>query len=104
MEHKQHESGGRIIYSTGITFMPTLLQRVFKMAETKLAAIILNLLGIPLCFIAFIRNIDNVKSSIIFLLALTFLLVRLYFFVVWAKQKTRKNELELRRMEKDLTK
>lgn len=74
------------------------------MAETKLAAILLNLLGIPLCFYSFMQNIDNVKSAVLFIVALCFLMFRLYFFVVWAKQKTRKNELELEKMERDLAK
>lgn len=72
------------------------------MGETKIAAIFLNLIGIPVSIVAFITNIDNVKSAVLFIVALIFFMFKIYFYVIWAKQKTRKNELELRRMEKDL--
>lgn len=68
------------------------------MAETKFVALILNLIGVPLCFIAFWDNIDNVKSAVIFIVALTFLMIRIYFYVIWAKQKTEKQKLENDRM------
>lgn len=78
------------------------MQGVIKMGETKIAAIFLNLIGIPVSIVAFITNIDNVKSAVLFIVALIFFMFKIYFYVIWAKQKTRKNELELRRMEKDL--
>lgn len=102
MEHKQHESSRNIIYHTDSSYLGAFIQRSYKMAETKLAAILLNLLGIPLCFISFMQNIDNVKSAVLFILAVCFLMFRIYFFVIWAKQKTRRNELELQKMEQDL--
>lgn len=68
------------------------------MAETKFAVLILNLIGVPLCFIAFLDNLDNIKSAVIFLVALIFLMIRLYFYVIWAKQKTEKQKMENDRM------
>lgn len=102
MERKQHEGSSRIIHIAGNDNLYGPYKRIIKMAETKFVALILNLIGIPLCFISFLQNLDNVKSAILFLLALCFLMIRMYFYVVWAKQKTRKNELELKQMEKDL--
>lgn len=68
------------------------------MAETKFVALILNLIGVPLCFIAFFDNINNIKSAVIFIVALTFLMIRMYFYVIWAKQKTEKQRMENDRM------
>lgn len=99
-EQRQNSSG--FIHTFDSNYQLSLIQRVIKMAETKLAVILLNLIGIPLCFISFLSNLDNVKSAVIFICALAFILIRMYFFVIWAKQKTRKNEFELRQMEKDL--
>jgi ABC-type transport system involved in cytochrome bd biosynthesis fused ATPase/permease subunit len=104
MERKQYQNSDWIVHTFDWKYIGDNIQRVSKMAETKFAVLIINLLGIPVCFFAFIKNIDNVKSAFIFLAAMSFLLIRMYFFVIWAKQKTRKNELELRAMENDLKK
>lgn len=94
LERKQYEDRGFIVHTFDRNYLHNSLQRATKMAEAKLAAIILNIIGIPLCFLAFIQNLDNVKSAVLFICALCFILIRMYFFVIWAKQKTRKNELE----------
>ena len=74
------------------------------MAETKFALIIFNLLGAGLTLAGILSNLDNIKSSILFLLGLVFIMIRIYFFVIWAKQKTRMRELEIMQKEKDLSK
>lgn len=104
MERQQYQDSNWIVHTFDGNYLRNHLQRITKMAETKFAVLIINLLGIPVCFFAFIKNIDNVKSAFIFLAAMSFLMIRMYFFVIWAKQKTRKNELELRSMENDLKK
>ena len=104
MERKQHQSSSRIIHLADSNDLHNPYKRIIKMAETKFVALILNLIGIPLCFIAFWDNIDNVKSAVIFLVALTFLLIRIYFYVIWAKQKTEKQKMENERMKMENTK
>lgn len=86
-----------ILYNTGFDHIGDLLKRSMAMAETKLVSIILNLLGIPITLWAFWQNLGDIKAAVLFLLALTFLMIRIYFFVEWAKQKTRKNEEEIER-------
>lgn len=98
MERKQHQSSSRIIHLAYPNDRNNPYKRIIKMAETKFVALILNLIGVPLCFIAFWDNIDNVKSAVIFIVALTFLMIRIYFYVIWAKQKTEKQKLENDRM------
>lgn len=104
MERKQHQSSIRTIHLAYPNDSNNPYKRIFKMAETKFAVLILNLIGVPLCFIAFWNNIDNVKSAVIFLVALIFLLIRIYFYVIWAKQKTEKQRLENNRMKMENTK
>lgn len=94
IERQQHESGSRIIHLPGSNDLHGPTKRIIKMAETKFAALILNLIGIPLCFISFLDNIGTIKSAVLFMCALCFLLIRMYFFVIWAKQKTEKQQLE----------
>lgn len=98
-KREQYEDRGFIVHTFDPNDLRNTIQRTTKMAEAKIAAIILNLIGIPLCFVAFIQNLDNVKSAVLFICALCFILIRMYFFVIWAKQKTKKNELENERSE-----
>lgn len=72
------------------------------MAETKFALIIFNLLGVPVFILGFLANLDNIKSAILFLLGLVYMLIQIYFNVVWARQKTRMRELDIQQKEKDL--
>lgn len=98
-EREQYEDRGFIVYTFDRHNLRNSIQRATKMAETKIAVILLNLLGIPLCFYAFIENLDNIKGAVLFILALCFLMIRMYFFVVWAKQKTQRNELDKQKTE-----
>ncbi len=99
VERKQYEDRSLIVHTFDRNDLRNIIQRTTKMAEAKLAAIILNIIGIPLCFLAFIQNLDNVKSAVLFICALCFILIRMYFFVIWAKQKTEKNKLDNERAE-----
>lgn len=72
------------------------------MAETKFALILFNLLGIPVYILGFFANLDNIKSAILFLLGLIYMMIQIYFNVIWAKQKTRMRELDIQQKEKDL--
>jgi hypothetical protein len=93
-ERQQHQGNGFTFYDTDWNYLRNTIKRAGEMAETKLAAILLNLIGIPLCFLSFWQNLDNVKSAVLFICALCFILIRMYFFVIWAKQKTERRKLE----------
>jgi len=54
-----------------------------------------DIIGIPMSVWGFILNIDNVKSAIIALLVIVYLMVRLYFYVVQKKQAVREKEYDL---------
>lgn len=93
-QREQFKDDGFIVYDFDRNYLRNLIKGVSEMAETKFAAILLNLIGIPLCFLSFWQNLDNVKSAVLFLCALCFILIRMYFFVIWAKQKTERRNLE----------
>ena len=65
------------------------------MAHAKMLWQICDIIGIPVAIYGFIINIDNIKSSVIALLVICYLLVRLYFYVIQKKQAVREKELEL---------
>jgi len=65
------------------------------MAQIKLVWILIDFLGVPLSLFGFIINLDNVKSTLIALLALIYLMCRVYFYVVQKEQAVREKELKL---------
>lgn len=53
------------------------------------------MVGVPLYIYAFIRNIESVKSTVLFILAVIFLLVRMYYYVKKNNQALREKEYDL---------
>lgn len=100
-EHQQHEGGGDSIYNHGVHLQLPYYKRVIEMAQVKWALIICDMLGISATLMGIFANLENVKSTVLFFLALIFLMLRLYFFVVQRRQAIREKDLELWHMEQD---
>ncbi len=66
------------------------------MASAKLIWFLANTIGIPLTVLGFIINIDNIKSSLIFLVVLGFWLTKWYFTWKEKKQSLREKEIDIR--------
>lgn len=47
-------------------------------------------------------NLDNVKSTILFIVGLLMALIRFYFWIIAAQQRRRIRELEIKEKEQDL--
>lgn len=75
-----------------------------KMAESKVILLILNFVLPPLYVYAWIINLDNTKSTILFIMAVFFASVRFYFWVIKEKQMRRKREMELEHQQRELSK
>lgn len=67
----------------------------------KIGWIIVDWLGIPLSLLGIYLNMDNIKSAIIAILGISYLMVRMYFYVVKSKQTVREKELSLWHLEMD---
>lgn len=102
MEHKQHESSRITIYSSNNNYWSNLIQRAKAMAETKALATLLNLLGFTLTGVAFLAGLDAFQKALVWLVVVSFWMAKLYFYIVFSKQKRRRNELEMQKLEKDL--
>lgn len=70
-----------------------------RMAETKIILFLANWIGYPLYIFAFISNLDNVKSTILFICAVLFFMVRTYFYIIKSKQQVREKEFDLKEKE-----
>jgi hypothetical protein len=66
------------------------------MAHAKMIWLWCDIIGIPGSVYAFILNLDNVKSSIIALLMIVYLMLRIYYYAVQKRQSVREKELDLR--------
>lgn len=84
---------GKVIYIT---------ENKKKVAQAKLMWIIADIIGLPVAFLGIITNLDNVKSAIIAILAIAYLMLRLYFYFVQKQQAIREKEYEL--WEKEMNK
>lgn len=71
------------------------------MAHAKLMWIIVDIFGVPISIAGILANLDNVKSLIIFLLAVGYYSTRWYYYVKQKEQSIREKEYELWNKEQD---
>lgn len=88
-------------YYPGIDMQLPYIKRVFKMATLKWSLIIADILGIPIWMIGIVSNMDNIRSAILFILGLMYVMTRMYFFVIQKKQAIREKEIDLWNKEQD---
>lgn len=94
-EHKQREGRGVAIHHTGVSNVLNNTKRSSRMAQAKIVWLILDFLGIPITILGILTNMDNVKSAILAILGISYVMCRMYFYVVKSKQSVREKELEL---------
>lgn len=99
--YQQYKSSGLPVHTASLDMQLPILKRNLQMAQIKWAVWLADLLGISTTLLGFISNIDNVKSAILFILALTYMMFRIYFYVVQRKQAVREKDLDLWHKETD---
>lgn len=78
-----------------------ILHQKKTMAQAKIMWIIADYLGIPLAFWGFILNVDNIKSAVIALLAIIYLMLRIYYYAIQKRQAVKEKEYQLWSLEMD---
>jgi hypothetical protein len=99
--YQQRESSGLPVYHPGYDMQLPFFKRVIKMAQIKWTLIICDILGIPATFLGIVSNIDNIRSIILFILALTYIMFRLYYYAIQKQQAVREKEIDLWHKEQD---
>jgi hypothetical protein len=94
-EHKQREGSGMAIHNTVVHNVLNPTKRRDRMAQAKIVWFVLDFLGIPITILGIIANMDNIKSVILAILGISYLAVRMYFYVIKSQQAIREKELEL---------
>lgn len=100
-EHKQLNSSRDFIYIPVFRLQLPNYKRIFKMAQVKLVWLICDMFGIPLTILGIIANLDNIKSAIIAILAIAYLMVSAYYRFRRMAQNDREKELDLWHKEQD---
>jgi hypothetical protein len=99
--HKQHKNSWMAFYFPGFNMQLYDFKRVNKMAQIKLLWILADMLGISSVILGIVDNFDSIRSVILFIVALSYLLCRLYFTVIKNSQAVREKELELWHLEQN---
>jgi hypothetical protein len=76
-------------------------KETIRMAHTKTLWLIADIFGVPTSFLGIWLNIDNIKSVIIAILAICYLMLRAYYFWKQKEQSLREKEYELWNKEMD---
>lgn len=100
-EHQQREGSRVAVHSSGISNVLNDTKRHNRMAQAKIVWFILDFLGIPITILGIIANMDNIKSAILAILGITYLMCRMYFYVIKSKQSIREKDLDLWHKEAD---
>jgi hypothetical protein len=97
---KRRTGGGGTVYSSFSTVQLPNVKRANKMGA-KIGWLIADWIGIPLSLLGIVINMDNVKSTVIALLAMIYLMLRIYFYFVQKQQAVREKEIDLWFREQD---
>lgn len=100
MGHQRREGGSNPFYnSVNNLYLPN-YKRGIKMGA-KLGWMIADFLGIPAYMLGVYFNFDNVKSAILFIVGLIYVMIRAYYYAIQKNQSVREKELELWHKEMD---
>ena len=76
-------------------------KRTIKMAQIKALWILVDFLGGSFTIMGIVANIDNIKSVILAILAIAFLMIRGFFYIKKNQQEVRDKEIDLWNKEED---
>lgn len=102
LEYQQRSGDRMAFYHTGIHLQLPYLKRIMEMAQIKWALILADLLGIPFYLMGIVENMGNIRSAILFIVGLTYIMFRMYFFVVQRRQAVRDKDIDIWNKEQDM--
>lgn len=101
-KRKQQFSGSNSVYSIS-TDNNVSISKGIVMTDWNFTLLLLKWFGLPCLYIyAWIANLDNIKSTILFIAALIMTLTRFFFWIRRAMQSERMRELEIKEKENDI--
>lgn len=100
-EHQQRKNNWMAFHSAGSSIQLPYFKGGFKMAQVKMIWLICDIFGIPLTLLGIYANIDNIKSAILAILAIAYLMGTGYYRFRRLGQAERDRELDLWHKEMD---
>lgn len=101
LEYQQRSGGGVAFHTTGVRLQLPSLKRITEMAQIKWALIICDWLGIPVTVLGIWANMTNVKSTILFIIASAYLMLRAYYYAIRQQQEARARDIDNWHKEQD---
>lgn len=99
---RKQQAGDRMaIYPISYALQLPYLKRIIRMAQIKWALILADLLGVPFYLMGIAENMGNVRSAILFIVGLTYIMFRMYFYVIQRRQAVRDKDIDLWHKEQD---
>lgn len=100
LEHQRRKGSGDSVHNIVSNLQLSNNKGSNKMAA-KIGWLIVDWLGIPLSLLGIYLNLDNIKSAIIAILAIIYLMMRTYFYFIKNNQAVREKEIALWHKELD---
>jgi len=94
--HQQHHSGGPALLPVFNNYCIDIIQRSVPMGEAKIILWILTGVGLPAYVWAIFLNINNYKADILFFIGGSFVLIRIFFFILRQLHLYEMRKLELK--------
>lgn len=102
LEYQQRSGGRMVVYNLGLDMHLPYVKRIIQMAQIKWALILADLLGIPFYLLGITQNIDNIRSAILFIVGLIYIMFRMYFFVIQRRQAVKDKDIDIWNKEQDM--
>lgn len=101
LEYQQRSGGGMVVYNLGFDLHLPYVKRIIQMAQIKWALILCDMLGIPVTVLGIWANMTNIKSTILFIIASVYLMMRAYYYHIRQQQESRAREIDNWHKEQD---
>lgn len=92
--YKQRESSGLFVRNLGLSLQLSNYKRFIRMAQIKWALVFCDMLGIPATLLGIAANMNNIKSTILFIIAAIYLMLRAWFYAIRQQQEAKAREIE----------
>src|SRR6266568_3918454 len=100
---RQNIGDGSIFYGSGSNCLHN-HKNIAKKMEIKLWLTIAHAVGIPFYILGVYYNFSTWKSDLLFVMAFSFICIRIYYFIKFRNQNLKMRDFELKEKERDINK
>lgn len=101
MGYKHTENNGLPVHNIGFSVRHYNFKGIIQMAQIKWALILCDIFGIPVTMLGIAANMNNIKSTILFIIAAIYLMLRAYYYAIRQQQESRARDIDNWHKEQD---